>query len=489
MSILERLESSLKRESTFAGIRPVADADRRFSGVDLAVLWGDLSVGLLVLLTGALLVPALGFGRALLAIVVGSAIGCLPLALAGLAGTREGVPSMVLFRPVLGIRGSYLPSALNVAQLAGWTAVEFWAMASIANAVSKELLHVDAFVPWLVVVASICTLLAAGGPVLVVRAWLKRFGVYVVAGAGLWITYRVTAGGAFGLALHRPGSGGWPSFWLAVDLVIVMPVSWLPLVADFNRFARRSSRSFAGTYVGYFVGNVWFFSLGALLVLAAGANVGLGVSGIGTALYSVAGGAILLIVLLVGETDEAFANIYSSAVSVQNVVPRARQRWLIVTVGCVGFVLALALSMETYEVFLFLIGSVFIPLFGVFCADYFVLGRSNHDPADLFESRGRYWFRGGFRWMAIFPWLAGFFVFHWSAPVGPDGWKNTVASFFDLVHLPFPLFGSAAGASIPAFAVSFGLALMLLSSRWRRGYGAGGDSDSDSDSDAGVSSG
>jgi putative hydroxymethylpyrimidine transporter CytX len=460
--VFGRLEGAVAREASYSGIRPVPAGARKLSGTDLAVLWGDLSVGLLVILTGALLVPALGFGKAFLAIIIGSAIGCIPLALVGLAGAREGVPGMVLFRPVLGIRGSFIPSALNLVQLVGWTAVEFWAMASIANEVSKEIFHADAFLAWLVVVALCCTALAVSGPILVVRAWLERFGAYVIAGAGLWITYKLTSGGGLHAALTHHPAGGWPSFWLAVDLVIVMPVSWLPLVADYNRFAKPGARSFAGTYWGYFAGNVWFYSLGAMLVLAAGANAARGVSGIGIAVSTVTGGALLLIVLLVGETDEAFANIYSSAVSVQNVFPEAPQRILICAVSAVAFVLALLLSMEAYEVFLFLIGSVFVPLFGVFAADYFVLNRCSYEPEELFARSGRYWFSSGFRWIALLPWTAGFLVFQWCAPSGPDSWKNAIAGFFTRLHLPFPLFGSSFGASIPAFVVAFGLALVLM---------------------------
>ena len=127
-TVTERLERALEREAPSWGIRPVPPEHRRLRGLDFAVLWGDLSVGLLVLLTGALLVPALGFREALLAIVVGSVLGCIPLALVGLAGAREGVPGMVLFRPVLGVRGSYLPSVLNIAQLVGWTGFELWAI-------------------------------------------------------------------------------------------------------------------------------------------------------------------------------------------------------------------------------------------------------------------------------------------------------------------------------------------------------------------------
>ena len=132
-TVTERLEKALEREAPSWGIRPVPPDHRRLSGRDLAVLWADLAIGLLVALTGALLVPSLGFPRALLAIGAGSLIGCVPLALVGFAGAREGVPGMVLFRPVLGVRGSYLPSVLNVVQLIGWTGFEFWAMSLVAN--------------------------------------------------------------------------------------------------------------------------------------------------------------------------------------------------------------------------------------------------------------------------------------------------------------------------------------------------------------------
>src|SRR5437016_6937061 len=154
-TLTERLEEVLEREAPVWGVRPVPPEHRRLSGLDFGVLWGDLAIGLLVLLTGALLVPALGFPSALLAIAVGTAIGCVPLALVGLAGAREGVPGMVLFRPVLGLRGSYLPSVLNIAQLIGWTGFEFWAMSLVAD----RMLHVSYWF-WLPVIAVLCTVLA-----------------------------------------------------------------------------------------------------------------------------------------------------------------------------------------------------------------------------------------------------------------------------------------------------------------------------------------
>jgi putative hydroxymethylpyrimidine transporter CytX len=455
-SVTERLERLLEREAPAWGIHPVPPDRRRLSGLDLAVLWGDLSVGLLVLVTGALLVPALGFPRALLAIVVGSLLGCLPLALFGLAGEREGVPSMVLFRPMLGLRGSFLPSALNLLQLVGWTAVEFWAMGQVANVASRQLFGLDAPVLWLAIVAALCTTLAVGGPVLVVRRWLERFGIYVLLATATWITVRVLSAGDLGAIWRGPGEGGMP-FWLAVDLVIVMPVSWLPLVADYNRFAKPGTHGFAGTYLGYLVGNVWFYALGALLVLAAGATAD--VLGTGTAIGAVAGGSLLLLALLVGESDNAFANLYSSAVSIQNVVPRAPQRWLIAALGVLSFAFAVGLSMDRYELFLLLIGSIFVPLFGVFAADWLVRSRGRYGSERLFAPTG-------VRWLSLVPWAAGFVLYHWSVPTGPQGWVDAMQTLFHgWLGLPFPLFGSALGASLPSFAVAFALALVLLRPR------------------------
>ncbi|HEX6010109.1 MAG TPA: hypothetical protein VFZ50_08405, partial [Actinomycetota bacterium] len=70
----ERIERVLEREAPVWGIGSVPTERRILNGLDLAVLWGDLSVGLLVMVTGALLVPALGLSQAFLAIVVGSVI-------------------------------------------------------------------------------------------------------------------------------------------------------------------------------------------------------------------------------------------------------------------------------------------------------------------------------------------------------------------------------------------------------------------------------
>lgn len=437
------------------GIEPVPAHHRLLGFLDYFVLWSDLGEGLLVLLAGTLLIPGLGFTQALAAIVIGTIIGNLLLALAGVIGSETNVPTMVLLRPALGIRGSYLPSVLNIIQLIGWGSFEVFIMAQAANGISKTLFGYQNLVLWAFVFASFCTLLAIGGPLVVVRQWLEKFAIWLVYATTLYLTWYLFSHYDLRALLTRPGDGSLP-FWLGVDLVVAMPVSWLPLVADYNRFARRAAPAFWGTYVGYFVANVWFYALGALFVLA------LRTQDLIPAIMTVVGGWAALLLLLADETDNGFANIYSTAVSIQNIVPKARQRWLAVLVGALCFVIAVNVNIVQYQNFLFLIGAFFVPLFGVLAVDYFIVRRRRYDLAALYRSDGRYWYRNGINLWAVAAWLAGFVAYQWIVPTEIPGWKSLLQAAASVLHMPFPLSAQYPwlGASIPSFLVSAALYLV-----------------------------
>ncbi len=211
------------------GIEPVPSDQRTLRLRDYFVLWSSLGAGLLVFAAGTLLVPSLGLGEAFIAIVLGTLIGNLLLALAGTVGSDTGVPTMVLLRPALGQKGSFLPTLFNLAQLVGWTAFEFWVMATAANRISQTLFGFSNYLFWLVAFALVCILLALGGPLVVVREWLEKFGVWIVYLVTLWLTLFFFTHYDILALLRQPGEGGLP-FWLAVDLVVAMPISWMPLV-------------------------------------------------------------------------------------------------------------------------------------------------------------------------------------------------------------------------------------------------------------------
>ncbi len=409
------------------GIEPVPSEARRLGFLDYAVLWGDLGVGLLVLAAGALLVPGLGLPQALLAILIGTLLGNLLLAATGYIGSRTGAPTMVLLRPSLGRLGSFLPTALNVLQLIGWGAFEIIIMAQAADFISARFFGFSSYPFWAIFFALWCTLMAIGGPLVVVRQWLEKFGVWVMLLTTIWLTIYLATTHDLGAVWRQPGTGEMP-FWLAVDLVAAMPISWMPLVADYNRFARRASSAFWGTYVGYFLANVWFYGLGALLLLTARTDQL--VEAIGT----LAIGWIVLPIVLVDETDNAFADIYSAAVSLQNIWPRVRQALFVGLIGAICLLVALTVPIAQYENFLLLIGTAFVPLFGVLSADYFVVRRT-YTEADLYQPVP-------IRWEGLIAWAVG------------------VATYQVLTRLV-----PSVGATFPTFVVSFGIYLVIASAR------------------------
>src|SRR5262249_11734649 len=153
----------------------------------------------------------------------------------------------------------------------------------------------------------------------------------------------------------------------AVDLVVALPISWFPLVADYSRFSRGRRSAFWGTAAGYFVPQVWFYALGALLVLVSGvaADPDAPIAPLLGAIAGLTAGWFALLVLLVDETDEGFANVYSTAVSIQNLAPRLSQRALIIGICAVVLVVAWLVPLAQYESFLLLIGAAFVPLLAI----------------------------------------------------------------------------------------------------------------------------
>src|ERR687896_1657749 len=412
------------------GVTPVPERLRTLSGLDVGLLWGNLGISLLVLVAGTLL-AGLGLRQALLATLVGAVLGTALLGLAGLIGADRRVPGMVLLRDPLGRRGSYLPTGLNVAQNLGWATFELVIIASAANALADRVFGFRQQWVWALVFGVVTLALALAGPIDFVRRYVRRFAVWGVLASTAYLTWWALDGADAGALWSAPGEGGL-TFWQGVDLTIAMAASWLPLAADYTRFARSGRAAFWGTSVGYFVPLVWLYALGALLVLSHGFD---DTTGLLTAVA--AGGvasALALVALTVDETDEPFANVYSAAVSLQNVFPAMPQRLLILLAAATATVGALAVDLIAYESFPFLLGSCFVPLFGVLAAD-FALGAARKVRV---------------RWSGLGAWLTGFALYHWIQPTGPGWWTELVADVPGAGRF-------TGGASLPAFAVAFAL--------------------------------
>jgi NCS1 family nucleobase:cation symporter-1 len=436
------------------GIEPVPERLRLLGVLDGFLLWANLSVSLLVIVAGAFLVlPADEFGlalslpQALAAIVAAALVGNVLLALGGLIGADARVPTMVLMRAPLGRMGSYLPTGLNIVQCLGWSVFELIIIATGASALSHELFGFGGIAFWKILFGSVATALAFLGPVGFVRRYVRKFAVWVVIASLAYLCWWSLHGQHPIRLWHRNGAH---AFWPGFDLVLASIISWTPLVADYTRFSRTKAAGFFGAGLGYFVPTIPLFGLGAVIAMSRH------ISEAPALLTAIAaGGAASLLALLaltVDESDEAFANVYSGAVSMQNLLPRVPQRALVAAVAAIATIGSLVIDLRNYQPFLYLLGSFFVPLFAVLLADWLMSGR-HYARDDVFRVPE-------IRAEMVTAWLIGFALYQWLYPQGPGWWTGLVAHTHPHA-LPW------GGASVPSFVVAFGLAALarLLSRR------------------------
>lgn len=347
------------------GIDPVPPKHRVLGGFHYFILWSSLGVGLLVFSAGSFLSDA-PFYQALLAIIIGSIAGSVLLSMAGKIGSDSAVPSIIGIRPAFGLYGSYLAAVLNIIQLIGWTTFEILILSKAA----EQLTNTNVTIVWNILFGVVIAMLGIFGPLFVVKQWLSKFAIWIVYASSAIILITLLLQNLPNVLSEESNN---MSFFVALDIVIAMPISWMPLVSDYNRFAKSGKGAFMGTMLGFSITNIIFY-VGGLLF-------GVGdISSIIISIQAILFGFILL-VMIVDEIDNAFADIYSAAVSSQNIFHNLNQRHLIIGFSAVSTVLAIFVSIEGYEQFLFLIGALFIPLFGVLLTDYFVIkrGRYQHD--------------------------------------------------------------------------------------------------------------
>ncbi len=433
--------------TTSYGIEPVPERLRVLGVLDGFLLWANLSVSLLVIVAGAFLVLptskyglALSLPEAVAAIFAAAIVGNVLLGLGGLIGADARVPTMVLLRAPLGRRGSYLPTGLNIVQCLGWSIFELIIIATGASALSEEVLGFGEVAFWKVCFGAVAAALALLGPVGFVRKYVRRFAVWVVIASLLYLSWWSLHGQHPIRLWHR---GGAHAFWPGFDLVLASIISWTPLVADYTRFARTRRAGFWSAGLGYFVPTIPLFTLGAVIAMSRS------ISEAPALLTAIAAGGaasvIALLALTVDESDEAFANVYSAAVSLQNLLPRVPQRLLVAVVAVVATAGALVVDLRNYQQFLFLLGSFFVPLFAVLLADWLISGR-HYDREHIFGAPE-------FRVEMVGAWLAGFCLYQWLYPQGPGWWTRLVAHAHPHA-LPW------GGASVPSFAAAFGLAAL-----------------------------
>ncbi|MGH3320252.1 MAG: purine-cytosine permease family protein, partial [Streptosporangiaceae bacterium] len=409
------------------------EAPKALSALDQAAFWGNLGVSLLGF-GGALAVlapsgvPRLSLLAAGAAAIVGTVLGTLALSLSTIPGAQTGAPAMVLLRGLFGARASYVPTILNILQLLGWGTFEL-----VVIAQGFEALLGDAAPRWAYVVAGgVVTTALTIWPLGAVRV-LRRYVTAAVVIAMIYFYVQI-----FRHPLPDLTRGSWQGFWAGADAALAVAVSWVPLSSDYSRHSHTPGRAFFGSFVGYSLTQIGTYVLGLVALVLVSANP----DRIFGAFLAVPLGWLFFAVLVIREVDQSFANVYSTAVSVQNLRPLTDRRVLSVAVGVLTTLFALTLDISRYASFLYLLGSVFVPMLAVLVVDYFVVtGRSRWDLSQRARSRP----------MMLVPWVLGFVMYQLVNPGGIGLWAGAWKAVRDWLGFhPGPWMS----ASISSFVVA-----------------------------------
>ena len=328
--------------------------EKRTSVFENGLIWFGAAVSIAEILTGTYFAP-LGFAKGLLAILLGHIIGCAMLFFAGLIGGKVRKSAMETAKMSFGSKGALLFSVLNIIQLVGWTAIMIYDGALAVNGI----FDIGNWI-WCIIIGALITLWILIG--------IKNLGkVNTVAMAALFILTIVLSFVIFGKGTMKNIGGEGMTFGAAVELSVAMPLSWLPLISDYTREAKKPVKATAVSAVTYGVVSCWMYIIGM------GAAIFTGESDIAQIMVKAGLGIAGLLIIVFSTVTTTFLDAYSAGVSSESLSSKISGKWVAVAVTVIGAVGAIFLPLTDITDFLYFIGSVFAPMIAIQIADFFIL--------------------------------------------------------------------------------------------------------------------
>lgn len=325
------------------------------------LIWFGAGVSIAEILTGTYFAE-LGFKRALLAILIGHIIGCAMFFLAGVIGGKQRLSAMETAKNSFGRIGGQFFAIMNVIQLVGWTSIMIYDGALAANGIFS----IGSWV-WCLVIGALIILW-----IMIGIADLGKLNT--VAMAALFILTLVLCkvifiDGSISSASVLDGM----SFGAAIELAVAMPLSWLPLIADYTREAEKPVKAAAVSTAVYGAVSCWMYIIGM------GAALFTGESDIALIMVKAGLGVLGLIIVIFSTVTTTFLDAYSAGISQESITPKVKGKYVAVVVAAIGTVAAMIFPMDDITDFLYLIGSVFAPMIAIQIADYFIIHRDRRE--------------------------------------------------------------------------------------------------------------
>lgn len=395
-------------------------------------------------------VAGAAFGGSVLVTLIANPIAYLIMALIGFIGYKVGTSTMALTRPSFGVRGSYLPSILNMTQFIGWTAVNTFIAAISVSFVCKDFLGWPAFgdpggnktMLFGIVLMSVLHLLSIATGHKSVKL-VERIGVVFILILGIWETVVVLQH----VSLHaimswQPPKGKLMPIGSAMDAMAAFSLGWVPAIAEFTRYGKNRATATIAPMIGANVALFWFAFVGVLGAIGTAISTGVydpNNSDPSTIVSKLGLGVVALVVIILTSTTANAVNLMAAGISLTNVSKKIKPitaLWLVTIIAALLTVVPLYVGsfLNSFTAFLDYIGMVFGPIFAITIVDFYLVHKKHYDVSQFDTVKGKYWFNGGFKIKALAVWVIG-------------------VVFYLSVH-NLPLFTGTIGATYPTIVLS-----------------------------------
>lgn len=375
------------------GIEAIPANRRHGSPWQLFATWSSPNLEFATIYVGLIAVAFFGLSlpAAIVAIVIGNALGSLTQGILSTWGPREGLAQLVLSRTAFGTRGNILPAAINTVMAGlGWFATN-----SVSGTLALAAL--TGMPAWL---ALIIVVIVQVGLAFVGHDLVQHFERYAAIVLGIIFLIAVivilshVGGGA------APKGAGWPfaGFTLTVSAAFGYAAGWNPYASDYTRYQKKDVSKLQ---LGLAAGLGDFISC-TVLMIAGAASVYIlfpGNNPTNSFVHSLPTWLrdLTLLAICVGAIAANALNIYSGAMSflAAGIKIRFSLRRAIIALGfgIVGFFIALAAVINAdfsdwYENFLLVIAYWIAPWLGVVLVDRYL--RRGTSIAELVPDTARY---------------------------------------------------------------------------------------------------
>lgn len=321
-----------------------------------SLIWFGAAVSIAEILTGTYFAP-LGLKKGIAAILIGHLIGCALLFFSGYIGALSKKSAMESTAASFGLFGSKFFALLNVIQLTGWTGIMIYDGSLSLN----EIFSAGKWL-WPLVIGALIILW-----ILIGITNLGKFNTIIMAALFILtlIMSKVIFSGRTTAAAESFADA--LSFGQAVELAVAMPLSWLPLISDYTKYAEKPFKATLASSVTYGIVSCWMYIIGM------GAAILTGESDIAKIMSKAGLGIIALIILILSTVTTTFLDAYSAGVSSKTIWQKLSEKWVAIAVTIIGTIAAIIFPMDDISGFLYFIGSVFAPMIAIQLADFFVL--------------------------------------------------------------------------------------------------------------------